>query len=218
MLKFKIEILDKNSLNDVVIGVPQCNFDDYEDEEIKKIFITAIKELEKLGAKITEVNIPKENHLINGDVLFYEFPKALEEYFKTLGEFAPVKTLEEIVKFNEENLLERVPYDQKIFERCLEMQKDYDEKYQDTLSSSISYGREIDSIVREYNLDALAFLNTSGVSIAAKVGYPSVTVPAGYTKDNRPIGLTFTATGFTEDKLLSYAYECAYNKRKSPLT
>lgn len=214
-----LEILDKNSLNGVVIGVPECNFDDYEDDETKQIFKTAVKELEKLGARITEVHIPKENHLINGDVLFYEFPKALEEYFKTLGDLAPAKTLEEIVKFNAENLLERVPYDQRIFERCLEMQKDYDEKYQDTLRSSISYGREIDYIVKEYKLDALVFLNTSGVGIAAKVGYPSVTVPAGYTKDNRPIGLTFTATGFTEDKLLSYAYayECAYNKRKSPL-
>ncbi|EQB87200.1 putative amidase AmiD [bioreactor metagenome] len=214
-----LEALDVNSLNGVVIGVPDCNFDDYEDEETKQFFKETIKELEKLGAKVVEVSILEENHLINGDVLSYEFPKALEEYFKTLGHCAPVKTLREVVRFNEENLKERVPYDQRRFERCLEMEKDFEEKYQDALRSSISYGREIDSIIKKYELDALAFLNTSGVSIAAKVGYPSVTVPAGYTKDNKPVGLTFTATAFTEDKLLSYAYayECVYNKRKNPL-
>jgi amidase len=213
-----LTLLDEHSLKDIFIGIPKCNFNGDEDEETLEIFNEAIKDLEKLGAKILEVNINQEKHDITGDVLFYEFPKALADYFKTLGALAPVRTLKEIVNFNKENLKERVPYDQRLFERSLEFEKDFDEKYELALKNSINYGKEIDIVMKEHNIDVLVFVNTSGADIAARVGYPSVTVPAGYTKSNKPVGLTFTSTSFTEEKLLSYAYayECAYNKRKNP--
>jgi amidase len=213
-----LDLLDENSLNCVSIGIPECNFNGDEDEETLEVFNNAIKDLEKLGAKILKVNINKEKHHIAGDVLFYEFPKALADYFKTLGDLAPVSTLKEIVNFNKENLEERVPYDQRLFERSLELEKDFDEKYDLALKNSINYGKEIDVVMNENNVDVLVFVNTSGADIAARVGYPSVTVPAGYTKSNKPVGVTFTSTRFTEEKLLAYAYayECAYNKRKNP--
>lgn len=69
-----------------------------------EIFNEAIKDLEKLGAKISKVNINQENHKVTGEVLFFEFPKALAEYFKTIGDLAPVSTLKEIVNFNKDNL------------------------------------------------------------------------------------------------------------------
>jgi amidase len=213
-----LALLDENSIKGISIGIPECNFNGDEDEETLEIFNEAIKDLEKLGAKISKVNINHDKHHITGDVLFYEFPKALAEYLKTLGDLAPVSTLKEIVNFNKENLKERVPYDQRLFERSLELEKDFDEKYGEALKNSINYGKEIDVVMNENNLDVLVFVNTSGADIAARVGYPSVTVPAGYTKSNKPVGLTFTSIGFTEEKLLSYtyAYECAYNKRKNP--
>ena len=52
-------------------------------------------------------------------------------------------------------------------------------------------------MIKENNLDVLVFVNTSGADIAARVGYPSVTVPVGYTKSNKPVGLTFTSISFT---------------------
>lgn len=213
-----LELLNEDALNGISIGIPKCNFNGDEDEETVEVFKEAIKDLEKLGAKIIEVDIREEKHDITGDVLFFEFPKALAEYFKNLGDLAPVSTLEEIVNFNKQNLKERVPYDQKLFERCLEMEKDFDEKYCMALKNSIDYGKEIDITMKENNVDVLVFVNTSGADIAARVGYPSVTIPAGYTKSNKPVGLTFTSTSFTEEKLLSYAYayECAYNKRQNP--
>jgi amidase len=215
-----LSLLDENSVKGISIGIPECNFNGDEDEETVEIFNEAIKDLEKLGAKVLKVNINQEKHHITGDVLFYEFPKALSEYFKTLGDLAPVSTLKEIVNFNKENLKERVPYDQRLFERSLLLEEDFDEKYDIALKNSINYGKEIDVVMKENNLDVLVFVNTSGADIAARVGYPSVTVPAGYTKSNKPVGLTFTSISFTEEKLLSYAYayECAYNKRKNSIT
>lgn len=212
-----LELLDKDSLKGISIGIPKNNFNN-ENEETIDVFNEAIKDLEKLGAKIVEVNIQKEKHDVNDDVLFYEFPIALKDYFKTLGNLAPVNTLKEIVEFNNENIKERVPYDQRVFERCLELENDFDEKYDLALKNSINYGKEIDETLKDNNVDVLLFINWKGADIAARVGYPSVTIPAGYTKSNMPVGITFTSLSFTEDKLLSYAYayECAYNKRKNP--
>lgn len=101
---------------------------------------------------------------------------------------------------------------------CLEYEKDFDEKYEAALKDSIDYGKEIEIVIDENNVDVLAFINSKGADIAARAGYPSVTVPAGYT-NNKPVALTFTSTSFSEHKLLSYAYayECAYNKRRAIL-
>lgn len=213
-----LDSLDKDALKGVRLGVPQGKFIEEYDDTLK-VFNEAIMELEKLGAKIVKVKINKGIYTINSDVLFYEFPIALAKYFKTLGNLAPVNTLREIIEFNKENLEERVPYDQKIFEDCLEYEKDFDEKYETALKNSLEYGKEIEKVIKEKELDALVFLHWKGADIAARNGYPSVTVPAGYTKTNKPVGLTFTSTSFTDDKLLSYAYayECAYNKRRSPV-
>lgn len=213
------EVLNKAAFNNARIGVPRAQFIEDLDEQTLKVYESALNSLKELGAELIDVEIKTESLNINWDVLYYEFPIALNEYLNTLGNLAPVTTLEEIVNFNKENINERVPYDQKVFEKSLEMQKDYGTKYSEELKNSVQYGKAIDKAIEENNLDVLVFANTAGADIAARAGYPSVTVPAGYTIEYKPVGLTFTSTSFTEDKLLSYAYsyESAYNKRKNPL-
>ncbi len=50
------------------------------------------------------------------------------------------------------------------------------------------------------------------------VGYPAITVPAGYSNNGLPIGLQIVSRPWTEDKLLSmaYAFEQATKVRKAP--
>ncbi|HET7615572.1 MAG TPA: amidase, partial [Bacillales bacterium] len=52
----------------------------------------------------------------------------------------------------------------------------------------------------------------------ARAGYPSITVPGGYTKKGQPSGVTFTARAFEEPKLfkLAYAFEQATHHRVPP--
>lgn len=49
------------------------------------------------------------------------------------------------------------------------------------------------------------------------VGYPAITVPAGYSKTGLPIGLQIVARPWTEGKLLAmaYAFEQAAKVRKA---
>jgi len=52
------------------------------------------------------------------------------------------------------------------------------------------------------------------------IGFPALTVPAGFTSDNLPIGLEFLGRPFTEATLLQfgYAYEQGTHRRQPPTT
>jgi len=51
-------------------------------------------------------------------------------------------------------------------------------------------------------------------------GFPALTVPAGFTSDELPVGIEFLGRPFTEDLLLryGYAYEQASRRRVPPAT
>jgi amidase len=76
-----------------------------------------------------------------------------------------------------------------------------------------------------HKLDAVLFPATSGTGIAAKAGYPSVMVPAGFVSGSGktatppyPIGATFAGRAWSEAKLLrlAYAFEQATLARRMP--
>jgi len=54
--------------------------------------------------------------------------------------------------------------------------------------------------------------------VSAEAGYPSVTVPVGYTDEGKPVGVTFTAGAYSEPVLirLAYAFEQLTKARKPP--
>ena len=58
----------------------------------------------------------------------------------------------------------------------------------------------------------------SSTRASAMAGYPMITVPAGYAREELPLGLTFLGTRHDDAKLIAYAYayEQATNIRKLP--
>ena len=88
----------------------------------------------------------------------------------------------------------------------------------------------IDEIMKAEQLDAILFPGANGAAIAAKPGYPTVTVPfalipneptppfpAGFNAKPGPMGVSFTGMACSEPKLieLAYAFEQA-TKRVAP--
>jgi amidase len=63
----------------------------------------------------------------------------------------------------------------------------------------------IDTALRQNQLDVIVFPNNLGAMIHAKAGYPSITVPDGYTEEGEPVGITFTGAAFSEVTLIKIA-------------
>ncbi|HEU5140352.1 MAG TPA: amidase, partial [Bacillales bacterium] len=83
----------------------------------------------------------------------------------------------------------------------------------------LSQEKGIDAVMAEHNLDALLFPANFGADMPARAGYPSITVPGGYTKDTgQPLGVTFTGRAYSEPTLikLAYAFEQATHYRVPP--
>ena len=91
----------------------------------------------------------------------------------------------------------------------------------------------IDEVMKAQNLDALFFPAGFGANIAARPGYPTVTVPFGFVPNAPPapnafpegfnakpgpFGVSFTGMACSEPKLLTigYAFEQATKKRVPP--
>jgi amidase len=59
----------------------------------------------------------------------------------------------------------------------------------------------------------------SASNIANLTGFPDLIVPAGFTGDNLPVGLSFFGPAFSEPKLLAlgYSFEQATHARRRPV-
>ena len=143
-----------------------------------------------------------------------------------------MKTLEDIVRFNDENWgsegghagdLPMFPDGQQLFHKCVETQGIKDETYDAALKHIQSQCREcgIDAALRhpsmldptrvysvgKETLDALLFcdVKAGGIQIAAQAGYPVMTIPIGLDPDGMPVPLTLQHTAWQEDKLIKWA-------------
>lgn len=174
----------------------------------------AFDNLEELGAELVEVELPNLEELfsLNFDVLLYEFNVGIEDYLTSLGEDAPAETLADIVAFNEANAEEAIPFGQQLFELSLATEGDLsDPAYLDSLTTGIrvTATEGVDVLLEDFDLDALLYPNNIAAISGARPGYPSITVPSGYTPAGEPFGLTFLSNAFSEPELieLAYAYE-----------
>lgn len=214
------EGLDENALQDTRIGVPGKQFVDALHPWQQHILTRALKELETLGATlINPVELPELDK--DYTVLTYEFKTSLNAYLAWLGHRSPVASLKDVIAYNAAHPETCLQYGQTLMTAA--------EATSGTLTESeylaarlrdlrLSMDEGIDAIMSEHHLDALVFVANLGAGIAAKAGYPSITVPSGYSPEGEPLGLTFTARAWEEPKLiqLAYAYEAATQHRRPP--
>jgi amidase len=160
-------------------------------------------------------------------VMDYDFAKDLPAYLATLDKNYPIKTLQNVIDFNNEYIKTNpsaFPFGQAILERCnvldLELRKDL---YLADRQRDIAYSRNdgIDYLLAKHNLHCIISTSNTGSTtvIAAKAGYPTVSIPLANPGGTRyPINLHFTGTAFSEAELIEFAYtiEQATNFRIPP--
>ena len=140
-------------------------------------------------------------------MLLYEFKADLNKYLAVRG--SKYKTLEELIKFNDENKDRELPkFGQELFLQAQAKGDLSDKAYTDALANIKKATREegIDAVLAKDNLDALVG-PTGGTawSIAAVAGYPSITVPLGL-RENSATGMFFFGRAWSEPQLIKYAY------------
>ena len=216
------QFLDKNGLKGARIGVPKYIYKGLNEAETEMMH-QCISEIKQLGAEVVEdKDLDSYEKIHNYDVLLYEFKSDLNSYLSTLGSATKMKSLKDIVEYNNNNAEKALKYGQTLLVQCEDISGTLTEpeyikaKLQDLRLSTVE---GMDAFMAENKVDAMLFPSTAGVSMAAKAGYPSIAVPAGYREDGTPFGITFSAEAFSEPKLLKFAfsYEQATKKRKIPI-
>jgi len=207
--------------------------------DVDRAFDEAIAALKDAGAIVVDpANLATANKYgaAEGIVLDYEFKAGLNAYLAALGETAPVKTLADLIAWNEREAAREMPwFGQEIFIRAQKCGPLTDKKYLDARATCIRLARTqgIDAVMASHRLDAIILpsnqpawttdlLNgdhfTGGdTSFAAVSGYPSVTVPMGMVHE-LPVGLSFIGKAWSEGALLKYAFafEQATKQHRSP--
>jgi amidase len=171
-------------------------------------------------------------------VLKYGMKRDFNAWLKSLGDKAPVKTLTELRQWNiAHQRAGAIKYAQANLDISDEMDVQADRaRYEADRRKDILLGgaNGIDAALKAHRLDALLFPGVSSAGIAARPGYPTVTVPfgfvpipagtgaaafpAGFEPRPSPYNVSFTGTACSEPKLieLAYAFEQATKKRMAP--
>ncbi|MDX6385557.1 MAG: amidase [Blastocatellia bacterium] len=231
------KFLDANGLKGARIGVHRKAFGF--NDAVDKLIGDCIDIMKRRGATIVDpADIPTNGKFDDSEleVLLYEFKADLNSYLASLGPNAPVKSLKEIIAFNEQYRDREMPYfGQDLFVKAQAKGPLTEKAYRDALAKDQRMSRKegIDFVMDKNKLDALIaptggpawptdWINgdhfTGGYSTASAVaGYPHITVPAGYVF-GLPVGLSFFGRAWSEPTLIkfAYAFEQATKARRPP--
>src|SRR5215471_16712501 len=172
---------------------------------------------------------PTRNQSVRRPIVFvYELKHDLNLYLRDWATSTSMQSLADIIGFNASHAERALRFGQDIFLAADATRGDLSElEYAAARQSDLLSSRRLglDAYMDQYGLDAVLFPGATGASIAAKAGYPSVQVPAGYVSGVRdrdtpdyPYGATFTGRAWSEPTLLrlAYAFEQATQIRRPP--
>ena len=130
------------------------------------------------------------------------------------------RSLLELIRYNETNHKKLLKYGQTLLLAAQSTSGTNSDVYKFTRAEDVRLSRQhgIDATLKKYKLDALVMPMYWGAQIGAKAGYPSVCVPAGYSSDGMPVGITFMGTAWSEPTLIraAYAFEQLTKARRAP--
>jgi amidase len=231
------QFLKEDGLRGARIGVVRRAFGFSED--VDKVMEAALETMKKQGAILVDpASIESAGKFGDSEftIFLYELKADLNAYLAKLGPNAPVKTLKDIIEFNEKNTAKEMPYfGQDVFLKSEEKGPLTTQEYIDAVAKARDLARKegIDATMDKNNLDALvgptggpAWLTDhingdsfggGSSSTAAVAGYPNITVPAGFVH-GLPVGISFFGRAWSEPVLLrvAYAFEQATKARKAP--
>ena len=228
--------LDEDGLTGARIGVQRSAFGFH--PLVDRLMEDAIALMRERGATIVDPISLRPSATMRRaevEVMAYEFKAGLNDYLAALPE-TEVRSLADLIAFNEDHAVEEMPYFGQERLIAAERRGDLSEsRYQEAHAAARRLSRE-EGIDRAMDGDALdAILAPTGgpawvvdhvngdhfsggsSSLAAVAGYPNISVPAGFV-EGLPVGVSFFGRAWSEPTLIriAYAYEQASGNRKAP--
>lgn len=206
------------------------------DSEVVRVFAKAVSELRAAGATVLDtVMLDSLNALTRGQGGCNPFKYDVERYFAARGEGAPMKTLRDVIrsgKFHPSIQARLVSADS----AAVAPEDTPGCKFrEDVVKPRVRAA--VTKLMDSLRLDALIYPTWSNPPrligdmatpagdnsqlFSPTTGFPAMTVPMGYTRDNRlPAGITFFGRAWSEGRLiaLSYDYERTTHHRRQPPT
>ena len=210
--------------------------------EVQAIFDSALEDMRKAGAQVVDpvvsgIDIGHQSESSPIGVWPYELILAGDAYLQRLGPNRPFKTMKDMItavgpdKFVDSYVL-ALSYPP------LEEDPGFMRRYRGRkaireFTENLLARYDLDAFVIQYGSTPPLAKTVSGAAppaggresrtirgggIVASTGLPGIVEPAGYTKDNLPVGIEFFGKSFDDLRLLqiAYGYEQATKKRRSP--
>jgi len=206
---------------------------------IRQVFAHAIEELRAAGAEVVDnVDVPDIAERIRNsyEANLHETEAAIDGY---LGQHAtsPIKTLRSLIDTPGALL----PWRAKALRSTLGLRTS-DASYLQVLLNTEDMRRTVLTLMANQRLESLVYPTSdhypaliapdittnpdvvgdtrrgSNRTLASVLGFPAVTVPAGFTADRMPVGVEFMGRPFDDATILAYAfaYEQATHHRRPP--
>ncbi|MEP6546640.1 MAG: amidase [Gammaproteobacteria bacterium] len=229
--------LDSDGLRGARLGIARRFF--AESAPLNGFLDDCIATLKRAGATVVDpADLPTHGAAAAAEqeVMLYEFKADLNAYLARLPNRFPVRSLADLIRFNDTHAAQEMPlFDQELLRQAEAKGGLNEAAYQDARATCLTVTRAggIDAVLCEHRLDAIVTLtsgpawlidavngdsDTGGCSSPAAVaGYPHITVPAGLYR-GLPVGLSFFGAAFSEAKLITLAsgFEHNANGRRIP--
>lgn len=230
--------LADGGLRDARIGVARSTFNGY--PEVEPMMNRLLAEMKARGAVLIDpVELPPRSAYAaeEYEVFLYEFKAGLHAYLAELGPRAPMRTLRDIIDYNERHREQEMPwFGQEHLLKAEAKGPLSEQAYLGALAKCRRATREegLDAVMNQHRLDAILtssggpaglvdyaygdrWTGGGGISLAAVAGYPSIAVPAGFIL-GLPVGVVFLGRAWSESTLLriAYSFEQAIQARRSP--
>jgi amidase len=197
----------------------------------------ALEAMQQAGAVLVDpVKLPARQDLGGADyqVMLYEFKVGLNAYFGSLDPSAGVKSMQDLIEFNDRNSERELPFFGQ--ETLIEAQAKgplTDKGYLDAKERCLNWSKGIDVLLDEHRLDAVVaptggpahtldlVVGDRGLggssTYAAVAGYPNITVPCGEVF-GLPVAISFFGRAWSEGRLIgiAHAFEQVTKARKPP--
>lgn len=212
-----VQAAKEGTLEGKYLGVIKGYFQD-------STYAAAINKLKETKATLVEVDMERVNMPGFLSILNIDMKNDLPAYYDAeVALSVKNRNIEELISFNNQDSLARIPYGQQLFkgivadsttdtelkaikENLMEVAQAY---FQDALSKHPEAGRQLDAILSINNYDA---------GYAAAAHYPALTLPMGFSSEGEPKGITIITPSKNEEVIYNIAVgvESTLNARTLP--